>query len=602
MRPRQPSSDERSGFEMRSDAESSWGMHRIGRRRMLVFSSATVVSAILAACGSSNSAPTATVPARTASSAASVPTTTGSGASAPSNVAPTVGQASTPQAGLKPKSGGTLVTPIDTDPPNLLSSVDVGTTNNYVGNKIFEPLLVRTREAKYEGVLAKSWELGPDGKSWTFKLQQGVKWHDGMPFTSADVQFTFIQIAKNQSRTKTIPDNLEMIETPDTTTAIFHFKQPLGPFLSLLDASNSCIGPKHLLEGTDIPNNPAIKSKPVGTGPFKLKQWTPGQRWVYERNPDYWNKGLPYLDQIISPVIPDSQARVLAFEAGEIDYIPDYWLPKDQFTRLSKLPGVKSDQSTASPGILLLECNLRRDITKDKRVRQALFTAIDKQFLVGKVWLNLVEPVKSAIPQQLGWPYNPAVDLTKQYAYDPEKAKKMLDDAGFPVKSDGNRFSLKGVFDSGPSGYQQTMEAIKAQLKQIGVDVQLVGLERQGMVDTVYMKWDFDITLQNYGTFNDPTAGVQRAYLTSNIGKSTFNNASAYSNPQVDDLFKNAANSGDQDTRQKFFFQVQPILAEDVPVFPLLSQKTLAVARDYVNGFWHTDSDTEEFGNAWLNK
>jgi len=157
-----------------------------------------------------------------------------------------------------------------------------------------------------------------NGALYRFHLRQGVKWHDGAPFTSADVKFTFEQmLLKFHSRTKaSVGAALQSIATPDTDTVEFRFAKPYAPLLLQLDVTEAPILPKHLYEGTDVQKNP-VNSKPIGTGPYKLVSYKPGAELRFAANRDYYKKDLPNLDQVVMRIIPDQGSQVAALEAGE---------------------------------------------------------------------------------------------------------------------------------------------------------------------------------------------------------------------------------------------------------------------------------------------
>jgi peptide/nickel transport system substrate-binding protein len=213
----------------------------------------------------------------------------------------------------------------------------------------------------------------------------------------------------------------------------------------------------------------------------------------------------------------------------------------------------------------------------DKRVRQALLTALDRDFIIDTITFGLGEASKSSITPRIPWAYNPKIDLTKTYAYDPDRANKMLDDAGLP-KSGGKRFSVQLPFEVSRPGFQQFGEIVRSQWGAIGVDVQVQPLERQVMIQQVFMDWNFDATLQSYGTSGDPAIGIARLYVSSSIVKRAFVNASGYSNPQIDQLFDQGGQQATNEQRAPFYYQIQEILAEDVPTLMIYDNLGVDVA------------------------
>ncbi len=219
------------------------------------------------------------------------------------------------------------------------------------------------------------------------------------------------------------------------------FSKPYAPFLHQMTCQEGAIIPKHLYEGTEILKNPHNTDRPIGTGPFRWKEWVRGSHITMERNPDYFRPGLPYLDRMIAKIIPDQAARTLALEAGEVDFIQSYFLPKERVQQLAKLPALQMMQDTDQPGNFLLFFNMRNKPLDDPRVRQALATALDRQLMVDQVLFGLGTVGRSAIHRAYGWAAAQDVDYAKLYAYDPARAKRMLDEAGYREKG-GPRFSI----------------------------------------------------------------------------------------------------------------------------------------------------------------
>src|ERR1700761_8908064 len=234
-----------------------------------------------------------------------------------------------------PKKGGTLIVGNGDDPRVLAGNFSFNVADTMVGCMVYEGLLRFGPGFKLVPGLAKSWEVSPDGKTYTFHLEDS-KWEDGKPVTSEDVAWSLMNTSAKYGP-KFIPAGkvIDTIDPSDPHTAVFHLKQPFGPFLfSLVCEQNAAIMPKHVFDGSDILKNPALTTKPIGNGAFRVVEWVPGDHITMVRNPDYRRAGKPYLDKVILKTIPDSAARILALQAGEIDMIEELYFSLTYYKQL----------------------------------------------------------------------------------------------------------------------------------------------------------------------------------------------------------------------------------------------------------------------------
>ena len=217
-----------------------------------------------------------------------------------------------------PQRGGTLVMVVQPEPPTLASYQSTAGPIGQVATKVYEGLLEYDFDLRPIPGLAQSWTVSSDGKTITFKLQPGVKFHDGQPFTSADVKFSVLDVLKKiNPRGINTFRAVESIDTPDPLTAVFHLSEP-GPYMLMaLSGYESPMLPKHVFGTGDINNHPNA-NKPIGTGPYKFVEWQKGQFMRFDRNPDYWKKDRPYLDRIVARFIADGSTRAATFETQEV--------------------------------------------------------------------------------------------------------------------------------------------------------------------------------------------------------------------------------------------------------------------------------------------
>jgi peptide/nickel transport system substrate-binding protein len=503
-----------------------------------------------------------------------------------------------------PQRGGTAVMVIGTDPLTLSPDTTNSVPDVDTSCLIYDGLVRFGKNFAIVPSLAQSWTISPDGKTYTFKMVK-ANWQDGKPVTSDDVKFTLLEISsKYGPRFAAAGKFIDTIDTPDAQTVVIHLKQPFGPFLfSLACEQNAAIMPAHILRGTDLLKNPAILTNPVGEGPFKVSDWVRGDHLTLTRNSDYWIKDQPYLDRVVVRTIPDASARILALRAGDVDFVvPDY-MPLSAVQMLQQMPTFSVQQvSYPDSDIIILN-------TKDAKVpalakpevRRALYIALDRTFIHQKVYYGLGGVPRSSFDTRL-WAYDPKIDYQKMYPYDPAKAKQMLDAAGYPVGPDGTRFTMRLAFESDRPEWLEAAEAIQRFWQAVGVHVVLVAADRPVILKQVYADYDFDATLQTYTTLGDPALGIARTYVTASIQKgTTFNNASQYSNPQVDKLFDEGRDASTQQARAPYYNQVQDILAQDMPVLNLHQAPQYAVASTRLHGLWQA-ANQQWWGSVWASK
>jgi len=498
------------------------------------------------------------------------------------------------------KKGGTAIIALDTNPPTINPAITSGDPDHVVGEKIYGGLIYLDNNFAPQPDLALNWEVAPDGLAYTFTLRPNVKWHDGQPFTSADVKFTFEEVlAKYHPLTKNLFQRVASIDTPTPLKVVVKMKEPFGPFLTSLFSFNAPIIPKHVFAGTDVLTNPA-NLQPVGTGPFKFKEWSRGDRITLVRNEAYYHP--VHLERLIFRIMPDPSARSLAFESGDVDYISDYYLAKSDVAHLEKLAGTQVRRGGDLPITTLLIFNVRQKPMAATEVRQAIATATDRKLMVNKARFGLGVPGKSAIDSHFTWAYNSKVDYGTIYAFNPAKAKSLLDAAGYRAGADGKRLSIRLIYDVVRPTLTQIAEIMKAQLAEIGIDVKLEAVERAVFIDRVFMKNDFDMTLAEYGTFGDPAIGVQRLYICADVRKAPFVNGSGYCNPAVDELFKRGATEVKATERAKHYYQAQEILAKDIPSLVLIENENVDIAKTYLKGLWEGKMQYSQWERAWLDK
>ncbi|MBD1551271.1 ABC transporter substrate-binding protein [Pseudomonas typographi] len=470
--------------------------------------------------------------------------------------------------------GGTLFANVTPEPAGLVAGINISSPAVVISSSIFDGLVTYDAQFRPQPQLAESWEEAADGKRITFHLRKGVKWHDGTPFTSADVQYSILNVVK-----KTHPrgaSNLAKVtdvQIPDEHTVVFILSGPAPVLWATLFGTETQIVPKHLYEGTNPLTNP-WNSKPVGTGAFKFKEWVRGSHVTLERNPDYWDAGKPYLDRIIFKMIPDAGARAVALESGEIQFAANNPVPESEVARLQQNPALQLDTTgwQVPAPMFFFDFNLRRKTFQDLRVRKAFAHAIDRQGLADIVWYGLADVAQSCVPSFQQQFFKPGLP---QYDFDPKKAEQLLDEAGYPRGADGVRLRINHVTEvSYGQVYLRAAEYMRQQLKNIGVEMELINLELAAMIRRLFTDYDFDTVSQWYSAYPDPQIGVTRRFWSKNIKPGTpSSNNSGYSNPEMDRIIEGIQEEGDVAKRKLLIDQMQELVQTDVPSVNLLELK-----------------------------
>jgi len=499
-----------------------------------------------------------------------------------------------PALAQEPKTGGVINAVIQPEPPGLmLAQVQNGPTQMVSGN-IFEGLLRYSPKLDPLPELAESWSVSEDAKTYIFKLKKGVTWHDGKPFTAADVLFSIEMLKQTHARARTNLAQVDKVETPDDHTVVFTLKQPFGPFLGIFEVGSMPMVPKHLYAGTDWKTNP-YNNAPIGTGPFMFKEWQKGSFIRLVKNPNYHEKGKPHLDEIYWQIIPDAAARSVAYETGKVDVLPGGSVENFDVPRLSKL----KDTCVTGAGweffspLAWLWLNNRQGPLADKRVRQAIMYAVDRDFAKDVIWNGLGKVATGPSASTIRF----YTDDVKKYPYDPAKAKALLKEAGYK----GEKIRLL------PLAYGETWqrwgEAVKQNLQDVGMTIETIATDVAGGNQKI-AEWDYDIAFTYLYQYGDPALGVGRNYISSNIAKGQmFNNVEGYSNPEIDKLFAEGAVATPDSKRKEIYEKAQKILVEDVPVAWMLELQFPTIMRCKVKNLITTGIGVNDgFKDAWLDK
>lgn len=448
------------------------------------------------------------------------------------------------------------------DANNLIPFLASDSASHQVASLIYNGLVKYDENLNIVGDLAESFSVSSDGLKIIFKLRKGVKWQDGKEFTSDDCVFTYKIITDPNTPTPYSGDFLTVkrVYNPDKYTFVVEYKEPFAPALSSWGVS---IVPKHLLEGKDITKS-ELARKPIGTGPYILKEWISGQKIELKAYDDYF-EGRPYLNGEVFRVIPDMATMFFELKSGNIDFTSLTPLQYERQTDKEDFKNRFNKYRYLAFAYTYFGFNLTRKPFDDKRVRKAIAYAIDKKEIIKGVLLGHGEEATGPYKPDVYW-YNPNVE---RYGLDYDKAKKLLKEAGFEDKDgdgilekDGKPFRFTVLTNQGNDARIKTAEIIQRRLKNIGIDMKILVLEWAVFIKEFISKKNFEAIILGWTIPQDPD--LYDIWHSSKAEKGGLNHYS-YKNQEVDRLLLEGRKSIDKKKRKAIYDRIQEILADDVP-------------------------------------
>ncbi|MGC2332574.1 MAG: ABC transporter substrate-binding protein [Candidatus Acidiferrales bacterium] len=463
---------------------------------------------------------------------------------------------------------GTVNFLIESMPTNLDPRIGTDAQSQHLDGLIFDGLVTLDPQMNIVPDLAERWET-PDPRTYVFHLRHGVEFHDGRPFTSADVKYTFDSLMSGEVtslKRGTFP-MLESVDAPDAYTVVFHLSEPYASFVWNLTAMAMGIVPAG--------SGHTATSDPIGTGPFRFVSMTQDQDIVLERNSDYFG-GVPKIPEVRFRVVPDAITRALELRKGTADIGGVTSLTPDMVDALIKEPGIVADDQLGTQ-IAYVSFNFDDPILAHREVRQALAYATDRATLIRYLLRGQARAASSLLPPN-HWAYEPNV---RQYPYDPAQAERLLDAAGFPRGRDGARFHVT-MKTSTEESTRVLSEALAGQWRRVGVVLDLRPLENATFLADIEHGSFQLYTYRWVGANNDPDIFD---YVFNSGRMPPFGaNRGHYRNPALDALLEQEKTEMHRDERKAILSQIQKLIAEDEPYIDLWYVDNVCVHRTRVTG------------------
>lgn len=473
-------------------------------------------------------------------------------------------------------AGGTLVFGRGADSTSLDPAITTEGEAFKVTDNIFETLInFGEQDTEIGPGLASEWEASEDGLKHTLKLREGVKFHDGTDFNADAVVFNFDRWSSGDAGQfpyyeSQFGDKVKEVKAVDEHTVEFNLNSPIAPFYKNLAMSPFGIASPAAIEK----HGEKFIENPVGTGPFMFKEWKRNDRITIVKNDQFWQEGLPKLDQVIFRSIPENSARLNALSSGEVDLIDGV-----NFSDISQIESNPDLQVFERPtlNVAYLGLTNTRGPLKEKLVRQALNHAVDKKALIEAFYAGAADPATNPMPPVVAG-YNDAV---QDYPYDPEKAKELLKEAGYENGFEMELWAMPVPRPYMPDG-QKIAEALQANFEAIGVKAKIVTYEwgtylekaTKGEADTFLLGWTGD---------NGDADNFLYVLLDEDaIGS---NNYTYYKNSKVHELLLQAQASPDQAEREELYKQAQVIIKDDAPWIPLVHSRPILAGKKGITNF-----------------
>lgn len=486
------------------------------------------------------------------------------------------------QANLPVADGGRMVDAMIGEPSGLIAMIAGESAASDIASQIFNSLLTYDQNLDLKGELTEKWVVSDDNKTITFTLKPNLTWADGKPLTSEDVLFTW-QLVTDEKTQSPYASDYQLVQkatAPDKHTFVVTYKTPFAPALD--SWSGLHILPKHILQGQDI-HKTSFSQKPLGSSFYQLAQWRHGEYIKLTRNPTSV-LGDARIQERVSRMIPDSSAQFLELMAGHIDLMS---LDPIKYARvIPARPALKKKLNLYKQlgnGYLYLGFNLKRKPFDDIRVRQAINYAIDKQEIIDGVYLGLGENIASPYKPGTRWS-NPNL---KPYPYDAQKAKSLLQDAGFTdtdgdgiVERDGKPFQFEIITNQNKQREKSAL-LVQRRLQDIGIKVTIRSLEWASFISNYIKKKDFSAVILGWSLGLDPDQ--YNIWHSSQQAPGQFNFV-GYENSEVDALLEQGRTTLDPEKRAAIYHRFAAQLLKDSPIVYLSAGYGLTAMNKRVQG------------------
>ncbi|HLQ83102.1 MAG TPA: ABC transporter substrate-binding protein [Pseudogracilibacillus sp.] len=461
-------------------------------------------------------------------------------------------------------------------------SLDPHNTTDTASKNIFavstETLVKLDEDGEVVPSLAKDWEEKDDGKTWVFKLEEDVTFHDGEPFNAEAVKTNFERVTdedKNLARYSLLGPYIdEIIADEDNNEVTFHLNKSLAPFLNLLaqPSGSSIVSPKMIEEDEE-----SIKENPVGTGPYEIKDWSPTGDTIFVANTEYWGDS-PQVDKITWKSVPENSARATMLENGEADIIVNV-LDVD-IDRLDKMDGISVETEPLNRA-LYVGVNTEFEPFDSKEARQALNYAINKEELSEDLYKGEVTVSTAAVSEQVSMHSDVGA-----YPYDKEKAKKLLEEAGVEEGTEARLIAAENVTRDHRAG-----EYVQNSLQEIGLDVKYQEVELSDYLSRLENPEEYELFLRG----SLPSSNDIHDLFSDELDSESDNNYSQYSSTKVDELISNGAQEMDEAARKEIYKEALETIKEDAPWIFLYDDVVSTGISDDVEGLILTPDNTMYF-------
>ena len=484
-----------------------------------------------------------------------------------------------------PRLGGTFISAKTTEAPSLEPVLEQALGRIRLDPIFYNRLVEWSADGKLEPSLAESWTTSADGKVWTFKLRRGVKFHNGREFVADDAKYSYERVLdpKGSSGGRGYLSAIDGMETPDKYTLRVHTKQPSASLLAGMAGGWSSIIPKEVVE-----EKGDLRRTAVGTGPFIFQEWVPQSYLKARKNPDYWDKGKPYVDALELKVIPDEANIIAQLRTGNVHHAllednKNYLLVKDD-KRLTALRAPRL-------GFDMVMINHGRKPFGDVRVRQAISLAVDRTEVLQAAASGLGSVTGPLTPAMKPWAL-PVEAFKEWYTPNPERAKKLLAEAGFPQ---GFKTTLKVIptFPTMVAGAQ----VIAAQLKKVGIDAQIVQEEYGVWIKAIIKpSFDYDLTMNITTGDADPDSLLYRRFHS--VEKQWNNDG----DPEIDVLLDQGKLTVDLAKRKEVYDKVQRLMVERATQIWTFAPDMIDITQSFVHYDQHFTTNYYGFRTAWLER